>query len=198
MVGIVGILLLGSLAWSAVAAMFSAVGEATGALSGARATPVRLTAIAVTATPRPADQPTVTVASRSAEPPTVTVAPTPQPTPAPSATPVPQGAAAPSPTPAVADGRAPWILLPLPAPGTKVPGGQATIEARGRGDAPISAMRLELDGAALPAATEQRSESTWRIFATTRVAPGQHTVRVTVIDDQGRSGGFRWTFEAAP
>ena len=73
-----------------------------------------------------------------------------------------------------------------------------TIEARGRGDAPISAIRLELDGAALPVSFEQRGEVTWRGFAQTRVAAGQHAVHATVIDERGRSGGYRWTFEAGP
>jgi hypothetical protein len=30
------------------------------------------------------------------------------------------------------------------------------------------------------------------------VAAGQHVVRATVIDDEGRGGSYRWTFEAAP
>src|SRR5260221_13717222 len=54
MVGIVGILLLGSLAWSAVGALFSALGEATSSLSTSRPTPKRLTALVGTATLAPA------------------------------------------------------------------------------------------------------------------------------------------------
>src|SRR5260370_428859 len=50
MVGIVGILLLGSLAWSAVGALFSALGEATSSLSTGRPTPTPLTAFLATAT----------------------------------------------------------------------------------------------------------------------------------------------------
>ena len=76
--------------------------------------------------------------------------------------------------------------------------GSVTIEARGRGDAPITAIRLDMDGAALPVSLEQRGESTWRGFAVARVAAGQHTVRATVFDDQGRTGSYRWTFEAWP
>jgi hypothetical protein len=216
MVGIVGILLLGSLAWSAVGALFSAVGEATGSLTGGRPAPVRLTAVAVgpaaTATPRPAVAPTLATAAPT--PTLATAAPTPtpapqarlSPTPAPSPSPAPQAQASPtpapqaqaSPTPAPADGRAPWILLPQPAPGGKVQAGQTTIEARGRGDAPIANMRLELDGAALSGTLEQRSDSVWRIAASTKVGPGQHNVRATITDDQGRTGGYRWSFEAAP
>jgi hypothetical protein len=73
-----------------------------------------------------------------------------------------------------------------------------TVEARGRGDAPITAMRIELDGAALPTAFEQRSEAIWRGSATVRVTPGEHNVRAVVTDANGRSGSFRWTFTAAP
>lgn len=102
-----------------------------------------------------------------------------------------------TPTP-LASGRAPWILLPAPAPGSQVPPGSVTIEARGRGDAPITAIRLEMDGAALPVLLEQRGESTWRGFAVIRVAAGQHVVRATVVDGQGRSGSYRWSFEAGP
>src|SRR5436190_23932459 len=54
MVGIVGILLLGSLAWSAVGALFSALGEATSSFSPSRPTPTRLTALIGTATLPPA------------------------------------------------------------------------------------------------------------------------------------------------
>lgn len=76
--------------------------------------------------------------------------------------------------------------------------GPLTIEARGRGDAPIAAIRLDLDGGPLAVSLEQRSESTWRGFATAKVAPGSHTVRATVVDEQGRTGSFRWTFDAGP
>jgi hypothetical protein len=73
-----------------------------------------------------------------------------------------------------------------------------TIEARGRGDAPITAIGLELDGAALPVSFEQRGEATWRGSASIRVAAGQHAARATVQDARGRTGSYRWTFEAGP
>ena len=92
--------------------------------------------------------------------------------------------------------RNPWILLPQPEPGSRISAGSVTVEARGRGDAPISTIRLELDGSALPVSIEQRSESTWRGFATTRVTPGEHAVRAVVTDADGRSGSFRWSFVA--
>jgi len=197
MVGIVGILLLGSLAWSAVGALFNALGDAGALVGAARATPVRLTSSAVAT---PTATPLLVVVGVGA-----TSVPLPGVTPPPAvATSTPGLAATPTPAPAVATatpeiaGRAPWILLPQPAPGARVAPGSMTIEARGRGDAAITSIRLELDGAPLPVAIEQRSESTWRGFATTQVTPGQHAVRATVIDDQGRTGGYRWTFEAAP
>jgi hypothetical protein len=125
-------------------------------------------------TPQPFVAPTLAPTSSAA-----TLAPTAEPTPQPSATPQPRN-----------EGRAPWILLPQPAPGTRVAPGPTTIEARGRGDAAISEIRLELDGTALPSTLEQRGESTWRGFATARLA--------VVVDEQGRSGSYRWTFEASP
>jgi len=183
MVGIVGILLLGSLAWSAVGALASAVGAAGSALTRAASPPAPPTlepAVAVTPTEAPIDTPTQSNAS-----PTVVGTVQPTATPEPVATPT-----------TVLAGRNPWILLPAPSPGTTVPSGQITIEARGRGDAPITAFRIELDGGALPVTMEQRSESTWRGFATTRVNAGSHSVRAAVTDAAGRSGSFRWSFTA--
>jgi len=188
MVGIVGILLLGSLAWSAVGALFSALGEATSSFSTSRPTPTRLTALVATTTVVPAGTPT-SVAHAATGAPTAAetlVAP---------ATATPQVDATPTPAPS---GRAPWILLPQPAPDSRVTPGPVVIEARGRGDTPIAAIRLDLDGVPLNVSLEQRSESTWRGFANAEVGSGHHAVRATVVDDQGRSGGFRWTFDAGP
>jgi hypothetical protein len=205
MVGIVGILLLGSLAWSAVGALFAALGEATAVL--APPTPVRLAANALTPTVRPptpgATAVTTVAGTPTPGPPAPTRTVPPAATSGPTANAAATGVAtsgtpvAGTPTPA-ADGRAPWILLPQPAPGTRVAPGQMVIEARGRGDAAITAIRLELDGAPLSVALEQRSESTWRGFANARITPGQHNVRATVIDEAGRTGGYRWSFDAGP
>jgi hypothetical protein len=205
MVGIVGILLLGSLAWSAVGALFNALGSLTSSVAAARPPAGGLPALVATASP----QTTPIVASVQTPPGTAsptpllilapTVAPTPRPTdtPLPEPTPAPTSEPTQAPTPQ-ADGRAPWILLPQPAPDSKVAPGTLTIEARGRGDTTITAIRLELDGAALPVSLEQRSESTWRGAASAQVGPGKHTVRATVVDDQNRTGGYRWTFDAGP
>ena len=249
MVGIVGILLLGSLAWSAVGALVSAAGAAGSALSSANAGPPTLAPV-VAVTPVGADNTAVLASDTPAEAAAtgttssstpVTAVPgasmgsatpgaaaatgTPRSlasgpaTSAPIArvtsTPAPPaiGAAAtvtevatttttstPAPTSAptaLANGRNPWILLPLPEPGARVTPGQVMIEARGRGDAPIKAMRLELDGAALPVALEQRSDSTWRGSTSARVAAGAHNVRASVTDAAGRSGSYRWSFTAS-
>jgi hypothetical protein len=193
MVGIVGILLLGSLAWSAIGALVSAVGAAGLALSASAAPPTLAPVVAVTPatptlaaeTPRPRDTPVPTQVIPTETPvanvtegvatPTLTLQATPT---------------------AISDGRNPWILLPLPEPGTKVAPGPVVVEARGRGDAPIKSMRLEMDGAVLPVALEQRSDSTWRGSASTRVTAGQHNVRASVTDAAGRSGSYRWSFSA--
>ena len=201
MVGIVGILLLGSLAWSAVGALFAAFGEATSSLSTSRPTPTRLTALVGTSTPIAAATPTpaagsgATLARTPNESPTPVLAPTrtPADTPTPAAVPI-LGL-----TPTIApSGRAPWILLPQPAPDSRVTPGPVVIEARGRGEAPIAAIRLDLDGAPLAVSLEQRSDSTWRGFANTKVETGHHAVHATVIDQDGKTGGFRWTFDAGP
>jgi hypothetical protein len=191
MVGIVGILLLGSLAWSAVGALFAALGAAASSLAP-RPSPTRFPTAIVAAVVTPSA--TARAAATETPLPAPALMPTQQPT-AVVSTPAPEAIATSTPA---ARGRAPWILLPSPAPGSRVAPGAVTIEARGRGDAPITAIRLEMDGAALPVSFEQRGEATWRSVALTRVAAGQHAVHATVIDDQGRSGGYRWTFEAGP
>jgi hypothetical protein len=71
------------------------------------------------------------------------------------------------------------------------------VEARARGDAPIAEIRLELDGAALPADLEQRGDSVWRGAATASLGPGQHSARAVVVDAEGRRGAYRWSFEVA-
>src|SRR5947209_16841968 len=84
MVGIVGILLLGSLAWSAVGALFSALGEAASSLSprpGPTRLPTAVVGALVTATGTPRAQPAETPQ------PGAGATPTQQPTPAQPATP---------------------------------------------------------------------------------------------------------------
>jgi hypothetical protein len=73
-----------------------------------------------------------------------------------------------------------------------------TLEARGRGDAPITGINIDLDGTSLPVSFEQRGDSVWRGSATTKVAAGQHAVRATVTDASGRTGSYRWNFSAGP
>src|SRR5262249_25428689 len=93
--------------------------------------------------------------------------------------------------------RSPWVVLPQPGPGSRVPAGPPVLETRARGEAPITEIRLLLDGVALSVALDQRDDTTWRGRATTRVAPGSHTVAVAVVDGQGRVGSYRWQFDAA-
>jgi hypothetical protein len=196
MVGIVGILLLGSLAWSAVGALFSAVGDAAAAFTSSSTPTPRLALGLGTQSPKPAIG-VATQSSTDRATPAPTLGSTPTALPATASTPAPETPTALTPTPS-ASGRAPWILLPLPAPGSRVPPGQQVIEARGRGDTAITAIHLELDGAALGVSLEQRSESTWRGSSTTQVTAGHHAVRATVTDDQNRTGSFKWTFDAGP
>lgn len=191
MVGIVGILLLGSLAWSAVGALFNALGTVTAPIAAQRPTPAGTAALLGTPTPIvPHATPTM-IATRAAAP--VVVTSTAEPTRVMTPTSVPQPIATAAPA-----GRAPWVLLPEPAPSSRVAPGPITIEARGRGDSTITALKLELDGAALPTSFEQRSESTWRAAANIPVSPGKHTVRATVVDDHDRTGSYRWTFDVGP
>ncbi|GAC1321678.1 MAG: hypothetical protein NVSMB2_18600 [Chloroflexota bacterium] len=191
MVGIVGILLLGSLAWSAVGALFAALSSVTTPMSAPRPTPGGAAALVGTPTPIVAHATPTPLMALLATP--VIVLATPESSIQPTSTSAPPSAATPE-----ASGRAPWVLLPQPAPSSRVAPGPITIEARGRGESPITTLKLELDGAALSTSFEQRSESTWRAAATVQVNAGKHTVRATVIDDKHRTGGFRWTFDAGP
>jgi hypothetical protein len=77
-----------------------------------------------------------------------------------------------------------------------VPTGPLVLEARGRGDAPITEIRLELDGKPLPVAVEQRSDVIWRGASTTQVGAGRHSVKAFVVDTQGRTGSYGWSFDA--
>lgn len=121
--------------------------------------------------------------------PTITpTAPAPEPTPTPAPSPTRQAEARP----------APWVLLPRPEPDSRVAPGPLTVEARGRGAAPIAEIRLLLNGAALPVALEQRSETIWRGQAPASVGPGRHTVRAVVVDAQGQVGSYTWSFVATP
>jgi hypothetical protein len=185
MVGIVGILLLGSLFWSALGALVGALGTLPQSLPpGPKPAPV----LVVTVLPTPVTTPVPTLVSAPTALPT-TGATAEAPTPTAEATVAPTAESA---------GRAPWVLLPQPQPGTRVAVGQITVEARGRGDAAITEIKLEVDGAALRVSLEQRGDNIWRGFASTRVDAGQHNVRAIVVDEKGRSGSYRWSFDAAP
>ena len=124
-------------------------------------------------------------------------------------------AAVPSPTPVVAQarqsqtstvrnslalsaaGRAPWVVSPLPEPGSRVTAGPLVLEARARGEAPITQISMQIDSAPVQVALDQRDEKTWRGRASVRVTPGAHTVAITVVDSKGRTGSYRWQFNAA-
>jgi hypothetical protein len=199
MVALVAILLLGNLFWTAVTSLASAVGTISAQLpEDPFARPTAAATVGPGAAPTPAANDALPVASPIATVHLV-VAPnvtrtsevaTPQPTPVPPASP--------TPAPTAASGRAPWVLLPQPEPGARVPRGAIVVAACGRGDAPIADIRLELDGAALHAQIEQRSDSIWLAQASTTVDAGSHAARAVVTDAGGRVGAYRWSFSVAP
>ena len=93
-------------------------------------------------------------------------------------------------------GRAPWVVAPQPEPNSRVAAGLVVLEARARGEAPITSIRMQLDGAPVQVALDRRDEKTWRGRASVRVAAGTHTVAVSVVDGEGRTGSYRWQFVA--
>jgi len=117
-----------------------------------------------------------------------------------AATPQPTGVPVPLATPTrptrSARTRAPWVLLAQPQPGGRVASGPLVLETRARGEAPITQVRLLLNGVALPITLERRDDTTWRARAATRVGPGAHAVAVAVVDAEGRTGSYRWQFDA--
>lgn len=198
---IASIVVLGGVFWLSIGALLGAWDGARSALpevvpgldrafSPPPPTPTALPVAA--APPAPVEATPVAESQIREEPvPVPAVAPTPQPTVPPAATPVP------TPT-ASADQRSPWVLLPQPAPGDRVNAGTIVVAARGRGDAPISEIRLELNGAPLPVTMDQRSDTIWRAEARTTIGPGRHSVRAVVVDARGLTGSHRWTFDAGP
>ena len=74
--------------------------------------------------------------------------------------------------------------------------GPLVLETRARGEAPITQVRLLLNGVALPITLERRDDTTWRAQSATRVGPGKHAVAVSVVDAEGRTGSYRWQFDA--
>jgi hypothetical protein len=93
-------------------------------------------------------------------------------------------------------GRGPLVTLPQPGPGSRVAAGPLVLETGARGEAPITQMRLVLDGVPLPISVERKDDKNWRGRTSTRVTPGPHTVAVSVVDGQGRVGSYRWEFSA--
>ncbi len=217
MVALVAILLLGNLFWTAVTSLASAIGTISGQLPEdpfARPSPTVTLSVGLAAAPTPATTqplPTISPAAtqEAALPPAPTIGsltagrtpvpatlhlnetPPASPTPVPTALPLVE---TPIVMPTAAGGRAPWVLLPQPEPGARVPRGAIVVAARGRGDAPIADIRLELDGAALKVQVEQRSDSIWLAQASTTVDTGQHAARAVVTDAGGRVGAYRWSF----
>lgn len=109
---------------------------------------------------------------------------------APAAEPTPDNAAE-----ASRDGP-PWVMQPTPPPGSRVKTGPLTVEAHGRGDAPITQIRLKVDDTAFPVTLDQRSDSVWRGQVSTTVRPGRHVVQAVVVQLDGKAGSYQWSFEA--
>ncbi len=192
--GFAAIILLGAAFWASLGVLFLAWKDTQSTLPALFPTPVISREVA----PEPPGGVPPPSATATPTPATLTPTSTPRAQSTPTPVLVPAVPATATPTLEPGDGgRAPWVLLPQPAPGARVAAGRVSVEARGRGDAPIVEIRLEVDDAPVPVTLEQRSESIWRAAASVVVGPGTHTVRATVIDERGRSGAYRWTFEAA-
>lgn len=198
---ITAVLFFGTLFWAAVGMFLLASKEAASTLT-TRATSSKTwlyADVAETREPTPVATLVVLVSRSTDEPATPAPAATPRPEPTPTAAPATPTSPPRTPTPvATKAGRIPWVLMPQPAPNSQVKAGPITVEARGRGDAPIKEIRLELDGKPLATVLEERGESTWRGHTTVTLTPGRHALRAVVVDAEGRTGAFRWGVEATP
>ena len=88
---------------------------------------------------------------------------------------------------AAQSGRSPWVVSPLPEPGTRVSAGPVLLETRARGEAAIKEIRMQIDGVPVAVALEKQNETTWRGRASARVTAGSHTVMVSVWMPRGAS-----------
>jgi hypothetical protein len=125
----------------------------------------------------------------------VSTAPTQESTAIPVSSPPPSPVASPT-----ATGRGPIISTIQPQSGANVPVGPVTISARISATSDVSEVTMLVDGQATrPSSTGDARTPTYSI--TMPLAAGQHQARIQVRDDQGRLGGFSWTFNvggAAP
>jgi hypothetical protein len=107
---------------------------------------------------------------------------------APAASPV--VAPAPSPT---TTGRGPIISTIQPQANANVPAGSVTISARVSAASDITEASIVVDGQATrPTSTGDARTPTYTL--TMNLSAGQHQARIQVRDDQGRLGGYSWTF----
>lgn len=118
---------------------------------------------------------------------------TPAPAASPPAPPAPVASPVPSPPPT---GRGPVISTIQPAANATVPPGVVTISSRVSALSDIAEVTIVVDGQAVrPTATGDPRTPTYSV--TINLAAGQHQARISVRDDQGRTGGFTWTFTVA-
>jgi Bacterial Ig domain len=109
-----------------------------------------------------------------------------------STAPTPALVVAASPT---ATGRGPIVSTIQPPGNGNVPAGPVTISARVSATSDITDVSLVVDGQATrPTSTGDVRNATYAL--TSNLAAGPHSVRIQVRDDQGRLGGYAWTFTA--
>ncbi|MFN0074815.1 MAG: Ig-like domain-containing protein [Chloroflexota bacterium] len=97
---------------------------------------------------------------------------------------------APSPT---ATGRGPIISTIQPPANANLPAGPITVSARISATSDVSEVTLLVNGQATrPSASGDARNPTYS--TSMNLPPGQHQARIQVRDDQGRVGGFSWSF----
>jgi putative cell wall-binding protein/murein DD-endopeptidase MepM/ murein hydrolase activator NlpD len=94
---------------------------------------------------------------------------------------------------------APVVHTPVPAPGAVVPAGDVAIRVHIRGDDPVAAATLTIDGEPVTATSiERHADPRWgtAVGTVVRLEAGDHTVRLDVTDGAGRPADRTWTFTA--
>jgi hypothetical protein len=96
-----------------------------------------------------------------------------------------QGASSSTPAPALADTVPPLVTVASPAAGSTV-SGTASIDVRASDDIGVAAVKLELDGMELGAATATSAEGVYSLaWDTTTAANGSHVLRALATDAAG-------------
>lgn len=104
-------------------------------------------------------------------------------------------ASTPPPSPTTA-GRPPIISGLLPPADAAIAPGQVNLGARVAGSSDLVEVSLWLDNVLLRPQVTQQDTRTWSVSVSHQFeGPGKHSLRISAKDQDGRVGGFQWSFD---